>query len=166
MTATFQQIGLHYLIKALIHVDRNVIDMILNRMTMDRFNLTFHILAIALGNLLRIDFQSSFALHINKITRFITERQIEFLLAMEGMEEHDFVLAMAQMPKGIKESLVLFGTDKCIGKYNHKRPAMEFLGQQMDTGRNRGWFLLHLVRLDRKQLFFEQGIKITLVGSR
>lgn len=76
MPASLQKIRLHHLIEALVDIDRYIIYMILNGMTMHQLHIGAHLLAIPLRYLLREHLNLTIGLHIDKVARLIAESKV------------------------------------------------------------------------------------------
>ena len=165
MAAPFEEEGEHHLVEALVHIDRHVVDLILDGVLLDVGHLLLHTTAVELGHFVGERLDLGVALHIDEMDGLVAEVEVHLFVEVVGVEEEHLMFAVTEMTQRVEEGLVFFAPHEGIGEDHHQRTAVHRLGQKVYILSDRGGAFLHLVGVDRLQQVLQERVDITLMHS-
>ena len=121
-----------YLMETLGDVDGDIVDAVLHGALAQGGKEVGHLSAVVVGDLLGLNFQLAAALEVDELIRAGVVGEVEFVCAVEGVEEDDFVLVVTQMAEGVEERLALFVAHEGVGEEDDEGAAVELLGEEVE----------------------------------
>lgn len=135
LPAAFEEEGEDDLVETLGDVDGDVVDVVLLGVALQFGLLADHKLAVRLRHLGGLKALRAAALKVNEAQRPRAVVELQLAGAVEGVEDDDFVLVVAQVAQGVEEVVALAVGDEGVGEEHHERAAVQLLGEEVQRGR-------------------------------
>lgn len=128
MALAFEEVGEEHLVEALGDVDGLVVYLVLDGVLADEGVLLGDGLLVAFGDFGGLELEMASCFEVDEFCRAVAEEEVHFVGLVEGVEEDDFVLAVAQVAQGVEERVVFVGGDEGVGEDDDEGAAVELFG--------------------------------------
>ena len=138
LPAALEEEGEDNLVEALGDVDGDVVDAVLHGALLEVGLLTEHVVAVGLRYLRWLQAECAAALEVHEACGPRAVVELQLVCAVEGVEEYDFVLVVAQVSQGVEECFLLAVADEGVGEEDDERATVQLLGEDVQACRERG----------------------------
>lgn len=164
--AAFEQEGKHHLMESLGCVYGDVVDAVLHGEVLQVGLLTFHFPTVGVGNFGGVELEGAPRFEVDETMGAVVECELQFALAVEGVEEDYFVAVVTQVAQGVNEVLMFVVGEEGVGEDNDEGAAVKLFGDEVEGGSDVGgvesWRVGGLEGLEE---LVEETVEVALVGG-
>lgn len=164
--AAFEQEGKHHLMESLGCVDGDVVDAVLHGEVLQVGLLTFHFPTVGVSDFGGVELEGAPRFEVDETMGAVVECELQFVLAVEGVEEDYFVAVVTQVAQGVNEVLMFVVGEEGVGEDNDEGAAVKLFGDEVEGGSDVGgvesWRVGGLEGLEE---LVEETVKVALVGG-
>lgn len=164
--AAFEQEGKHHLMESLGCVDGDVVDAVLHGEVLQVGLLTFHFPTVGVSDFGGVELEGAPRFEVDETMGAVVECELQFALAVEGVEEDYFVAVVTQVAQGVNEVLMFVVGEEGVGEDNDEGAAVELFGDEVEGGSDVGgvecWRVGGLEGLEE---LVEEAEEVALVGG-
>ena len=164
--AAFEQEGKHHLMESLSCVDGDVVDAVLHGEVLQAGLLTFHFTTVGIGDFGGVELEGAPRFEVDETMGAVVECELQFALAVEGVEEDYFVAVVTQVAQGVNEVLMFVVGEEGVGEDNDEGAAVKLFGDEVEGGSDVGgvecWRVGGLEGLEE---LVEETVEVALVGG-
>lgn len=164
--AAFEQEGKHHLMESLGCVDGDVVDAVLHGEVLQVGLLTFHFPTVGVSDFGGVELEGAPRFEVDETMGAVVECELQFALAVEGVEEDYFVAVVTQVAQGVNEVLMFVVGEEGVGEDNDEGAAVKLFGDEVEGGSDVGgvecWRVGGLEGLEE---LVEETVEVALVGG-
>lgn len=144
-------------------VDGDVVDAVLHGEVLQAGLLTFHFTTVGIGDFSGIKLDCAPRFEVDETMGAVVECELQFALAVEGVEEDYFVAVVTQVAQGVKEVLMFVVGEEGVGEDNDEGAAVKLFGDEVEGGSDVGG--VESWRVGGLEEMVEETVEVALVGG-
>lgn len=161
--AAFEQEGKHHLMESLGCVDGDVVDAVLHGEVLQVGLLTFHFPTVGVSDFGGVELEGAPRFEVDETMGAVVECELQFALAVEGVEEDYFVAVVTQVAQGVNEVLMFVVGEEGVGEDNDEGAAVKLFGDEVEGGSDVGG--VECWRVGGLEELVEETVEVALVGG-
>lgn len=146
-------------------IDGDVVDAVLECLVLEVGLQVFHEMAVFSGNFGRVELEGAVGFEVDEACGASVVVELQFVGAVECMEEYYFVFVMAQVAQGVDEVFLLVVGKECVCEDDDEGAPVELFGGEVERFWKIGgrWFEVGMLR--GLEEVVEECEQVALVGG-